>query len=100
VTATEQAVVQAAEQAAAAMLLAAVLLAAAVVARRTAGRLSTTGRLATGYIGAAARFATLVAAAGRLASIATAVAPAVVQAKHAIQELEAEALAAQAYADY
>jgi hypothetical protein len=105
VTAAEQAVVQTTEQATAMTLVAAVLLAAttARVARRgtTARSFSrtSTGRLASRF-GTAAGLATLVAAARRLTRVATAVAAAVVQAKHAIQELETEALAAQAYADY
>jgi hypothetical protein len=99
--------VQTAKQSATAALLAAVLLAAAiaaVIARRgtSTSRLASgrTGRLAASLFRATAGFAALIAAAGRLARLATAVAAAVVQAEHAVQELEAEALATQAYADY
>src|SRR5207253_4578120 len=68
--------------------------------RGRAGR--RTGRSCTASVFLAASGLTaLVAAARRLAcALATAIAAAVIQAKHAFQELETEALAAQAYADY
>jgi hypothetical protein len=103
VATTEQAVVHSAEQAAAVTLAAALL--AALVAAVVTGRGATAGRFArrlitAGFLRATARFATLIAAAGRFTRLAAAVAAAVVQAQHAIQELETVALAAQAYADY
>jgi hypothetical protein len=73
----------------------------------TAGRLCTTaGRFTSRLLTAArgsttSRFTTFVATTSGFArGLAAAVAPAVIQAEHAIQELKTKALAAKAYADY
>jgi hypothetical protein len=105
VAAAEQAAVQTAQQTAAALLPAAVFVAARITARSRAARrggFATAGRRSSAghFRRTAGRFATLVAATSGFARLATAVAAAVVQAQHAIQELETEALAAQANADY
>jgi hypothetical protein len=113
VAAAEQAVMHPAEQTTAAALSVAALLVAARIAAGIAARVGTArrssaarrrftrrGSAAGRFSRTASRFATLVAATSGFARLATAVAAAVVQAQHAIQELETEALATQAYADY
>jgi hypothetical protein len=61
------------------------------------GSSAATGRFGRGGTG---RFATFVATARRFGGGATAVAAAVIQAKHAFQKSRVETLAAKAYADY